>query len=314
MATETENTGTHGTETDTTDTDPTGTDPTGTDATGTDGSGADGSGADGAGEDGDGDGHGDEDGHDEPRYTIDELALAAGLPSRTVRHYQSEGALPPPRRRGRAALYGPAHLERLRLIGRLQDRGLRLDAIRDALRQVERGHLSLEAWLGLGEQVRTPWSDDSPLLLADPELERTFGDLVPGLFAALMRLDLIRRADTAAPGGPGSKGTYLIPSPGLLRVVLALREAGIDVETSTAAIDVLRKQQRRAADDFVAYLLRRSGKGFARKGTPQDVAEAVGALRSHSVHAADLLFAQEMERAVRAAFDQGKPRLARPSS
>jgi len=231
-----------------------------------------------------------------------------------VRHYQSEGALPPPRRRGRAALYGPAHLERLRLIGRLQDRGLRLDAIRDALRQVERGHLSLEAWLGLGEQVRTPWSDDSPLLLADPELERTFGDLVPGLFAALMRLDLIRRADTAAPGGPGSKGTYLIPSPGLLRVVLALREAGIDVETSTAAIDVLRKQQRRAADDFVAYLLRRSGKGFARKGTPQDVAEAVGALRSHSVHAADLLFAQEMERAVRAAFDQGKPRLARPSS
>jgi len=77
---------------------------------------------------------------------------------------------------------------------------------------------------------------------------------------------------------------------------------------------VLRKQQRRAADDFVAYLLRRTGKGFARKGTPQDVAEAVGALRSHSVQAADLLFAQEMERAVRAAFDQGKPRLARPSS
>src|SRR5205823_3402668 len=98
----------------------------------------------------------------EPHYAIDELALAAGLPSRTVRHYQSLGALPPPRRQGRVALYGPAHLERLRLIGRLQDRGLSLDAIRDALRQVERGHLSLEAWLGLGEQVRTPWSDDSP--------------------------------------------------------------------------------------------------------------------------------------------------------
>jgi DNA-binding transcriptional MerR regulator len=257
---------------------------------------------------------------EEPRYTIDELALAAGLPSRTVRHYQSEGALPPPRRHGRAALYGPAHLERLRLIGRLQDRGLTLDAIRDALRQVERGHLSLEAWLGLGEQVRTPWSEDSPLLLTDPELEHRFGQLVPGLFAALMRLGLISRPDPGAPGGSASSGnsgsspgTYLIPSPGLLRVVLALRKAGTDVETSTAAIDVLRKQQRRAADDFVAYLLRRTGKGFARKGTPQDVAEAVGALRTNSVTAADLLFAQEMERAVRAAFDQGKPRLTRPT-
>jgi DNA-binding transcriptional MerR regulator len=147
------------------------TDGAGTDATGTDGAATDGAGTDGGGTADAGDG--------EPRYTIDELALAAGLPSRTVRHYQSEGALPPPRRLGRAALYGPAHLERLRLIGRLQDRGLRLDAIRDALRQVERGHLSLEAWLGLGEQVRTPWSDDSPILLADPELEQTFGEPSP---------------------------------------------------------------------------------------------------------------------------------------
>jgi DNA-binding transcriptional MerR regulator len=241
------------------------------------------------------------------QYTIDELALAAGLPSRTVRHYQSEGALPPPRRQGRVALYGPAHLERLRLIGRLQDRGLRLDAIRDALRQVERGHLSLEAWLGLGEQVRAPWSEDSPVLLSDVELQHCFGTLQPGLFAALLRLDLIRRPEAMPPG------SYLVPSPGLLRVALALREAGIDIETSTGALDVLRRQEHRAADDFVAYLLRRTGKGFARKGTPEDVAEAVGALRSHSVHAADLLFAQEMERAVRAAFDQGKPRLARPS-
>jgi DNA-binding transcriptional MerR regulator len=248
-----------------------------------------------------------------PTFSIDELAVAAGLPTRTVRHYQSEGALPPPRREGRAALYDTTHLERLRLIGRLQDRGLRLDAIRDALRQVERGHLSLEAWLGLGEQVRAAWSDDSPALLADPELEEQFGYLQPGLFAALMRFDLIRRPDASAAGTgrSGSPRTYLVPSPRLLRIVLALREAGIDVETSTGALEFLRKQQRRTADDFVSYLLRRTGKGFARKGTPQDVANAVAALRAHTVQAAELLFAQEMERAVRAAFDQGQPRFAR---
>src|SRR6266540_4593263 len=71
----------------------------------------------------------------ERNYTIDELAAAAGLPSRTVRHYQSEGVLPSPRREGRVAVYAASHLERLQLIGRLQDRGLRLDAIRDVLRQ-----------------------------------------------------------------------------------------------------------------------------------------------------------------------------------
>ena len=239
-------------------------------------------------------------------FSIDELALAAGLPSRTVRHYQSEGALPPPRRQGRVAVYDATHLERLRLIGRLQDRGLRLDAIRDALKQVERGHLSLEAWLGLGEQVRTAWSQDRPALMLEDQLQQEFGELQPGLLTALLGVDLVRRPENAAPG------TYLVPSPALLKVVLALREAGVDVETAAGALDLLRKQERRAADELVNHLVRRTGKGFGASGSPGDISIAVAALRSRVVEAVELLFAQEMERALRVEFEHRAPRFVRP--
>ena len=48
---------------------------------------------------------------DDPEsYTIDELAAATAIPSRTIRFYQSSGVLPKPEKRGRVAFYGPAHL------------------------------------------------------------------------------------------------------------------------------------------------------------------------------------------------------------
>ena len=68
---------------------------------------------------------------DEATYTIDQLAALTGVPSRTIRFYQSKGALPAPVRRGRKAYYGSSHVERLELIARLQDRGLQIRAIRN---------------------------------------------------------------------------------------------------------------------------------------------------------------------------------------
>src|SRR3954447_4763659 len=72
-------------------------------------------------------------------FTIDELASAASVPSRTIRFYQSRGALMPPEVRGRVAYYGRSHLERLKLIAQLQDRGLRIDTIRDLVTSIDRG-------------------------------------------------------------------------------------------------------------------------------------------------------------------------------
>lgn len=57
------------------------------------------------------------------------LAAAAQVPPRTVRYYMTRGLVPPPRKRGRQAVYGPEHLERLAEIKRLQAQGLSLAEI-----------------------------------------------------------------------------------------------------------------------------------------------------------------------------------------
>lgn len=64
------------------------------------------------------------------RYTISELAEAAGATQRTIRYYTAEGLLPPPDTRGRYALYGRDHLRRLELIARLKEAYLPLNEIK----------------------------------------------------------------------------------------------------------------------------------------------------------------------------------------
>ena len=61
--------------------------------------------------------------------TLAELADAAATPARTVRFYIARGLVAGPDIAGRGASYGPGHLERLRRIRQLQQRGLTMAAI-----------------------------------------------------------------------------------------------------------------------------------------------------------------------------------------
>jgi DNA-binding transcriptional MerR regulator len=242
---------------------------------------------------------GENDSAEAPAYTIDELAAATGVPSRTVRHYQWVGALPPPARKGRVALYREEHVQRLRLIAQLQDRGLHLRAIRDALRQAAHRRLSLEEWLGIGEHLRQPWSDETPLVLTEAELRQRLGNRPAGFVATLLRVGLLRRqGDQLAPA-------YLVRSPGLLDIGLRLHDAGMDIETGAEAAALLRDSMRRAAVKLVRQFATRSGRGFARSRSAVDVGEALTALRPLGAEAVRLVFAQEIERALRAAMDKG---------
>jgi DNA-binding transcriptional MerR regulator len=62
-------------------------------------------------------------------YRVGELAAAAGMSVELVRSYQTKGLLEAPRREGRLALYSERHLERLREIKALKDKGYSLKAI-----------------------------------------------------------------------------------------------------------------------------------------------------------------------------------------
>jgi DNA-binding transcriptional MerR regulator len=63
-------------------------------------------------------------------HRVEDLARRTGLSVDTIRFYQKRGLLPPPRREGRVAWYGPEHSERLERIRELQQRGLSLALIR----------------------------------------------------------------------------------------------------------------------------------------------------------------------------------------
>lgn len=93
---------------------------------------------------------------------IDDLARAAGVATTTIRLYQHRGLLPGPRLEGRTGWYGPVHLERLRLIARLQAEGHSLAGIGRLVDTWERGadlgdlvgrEASLATILGTGREV-----------------------------------------------------------------------------------------------------------------------------------------------------------------
>jgi DNA-binding transcriptional MerR regulator len=66
-------------------------------------------------------------------YRVEQLAAAAEVSVDTVRYYQAQRLLPPPRRQGRLALYGEEHVERIREVRALQRKGLTLVAVRRVL-------------------------------------------------------------------------------------------------------------------------------------------------------------------------------------
>jgi len=82
--------------------------------------------------------------------TVDELAAAAGTTTRHVRSLQTLGLLPRPELRGRTGLYGPAHLDRLVAVLRLQERGFSLESLR-VLFEAQAAGRSLASVLGLPE-------------------------------------------------------------------------------------------------------------------------------------------------------------------
>lgn len=226
-------------------------------------------------------------------YTIDELAAKTRVPSRTIRFYQSKGALQAPEIRGRVAYYNDAHVERLELIAKLHDRGLRIDAIGDLVKRIDRGELDLAEWLGVEAEMQTPWASDQPRTVDEGELYELAGAKRPGLIAALTRARLVERRGEV----------YLVPSPALLATAMRLEAAGVDLETAADGATVLRKHLGRAVSDLIDLFTSRVKDGAL------DVSESgklFETLRGAGPEAVRLLFARAMEKALRDLIASGK--------
>ena len=73
----------------------------------------------------------------ETEYSLQELADLAGVTPRTIRYYIAQGLLASPGRVGPGATYTDGHLNRLRLIRRLQHEHLPLAEIRSRLASLD---------------------------------------------------------------------------------------------------------------------------------------------------------------------------------
>lgn len=149
---------------------------------------------------------------------VEALAARVGLTVDTVRFYQSRGLLPPPRREGRVALYDELHLERLRRIRALRERGFRLDQI---------GAL-------LGREKRRQRSErDGPLLEAlarervggERTLSRTELAAEAGVPEALVQA--AERSGLVEPLRAGGEERFSESDLAMARAAFALLEAGL---------------------------------------------------------------------------------------
>jgi DNA-binding transcriptional MerR regulator len=228
-------------------------------------------------------------------YTIDELAAVSRVPSRTIRFYQSKGALHGPMIKGRVAFYGAEHVERLKLIAQLQDRGLRIDAIRELVSRIDRGELDANEWLGLEQALQAPWAHDQARTVTEAELHELAGTQRVGLIGDLVAARLVER----------HKDVYLVKSPALLQVVMKLEGAGVDLEHAARGGEIIRKHMAKVASDLSEYYFKHAA-DFGQTGESRDLAGAFQALRPMGMEAVRVIFGQEMEKVLRRLVESGK--------
>ena len=87
-------------------------------------------------------------------HTIDELAHVAGMPSRTIRFYNTQGLLPPPIMRGRVAYYDDEHVMVLHIIKDLKEQqNLPLETIKHML-EIRAKYGEMQMNLALKERLQ----------------------------------------------------------------------------------------------------------------------------------------------------------------
>jgi DNA-binding transcriptional MerR regulator len=213
-------------------------------------------------------------------YRIEDLAGESGTSVRTIRAYQDRGLLPKPERRGRANVYGPAHLARLRQVGDLLERGYTLASIKELLEAWDAG-TGLGGVLGLLDEMNQPWSSERPVRIRRSVLIETFGGRNDEAIAEAVSLGVLEpvpgpeRADSGAGSGSGNGSgvesdpgddeeeaegeeedeEYLVPSPQELTVAAELHAAGVPLMAISNHLRELRGQVEHIAERFMEFTI-----------------------------------------------------------
>ncbi|MFF8309261.1 MerR family transcriptional regulator [Streptomyces lydicus] len=179
-------------------------------------------------------------------YRIEDLAHLSGATVRTIRAYQDRGLLPRPERRGRANVYGDAHLARLRQIADLLDRGYTLASIKELLQAWDAG-LDLGGVLGLVAEIDGPWTDEKAARISRADLDATFGGSSDeSAVTEAVELGVLERL-------PDRDDEFLVPSPQELAVAAELHSAGVPLLAISGHLREVRGQVEHIAARFLDF-------------------------------------------------------------
>lgn len=195
------------------------------------------------------------------RYRVDAVAAAAGVSIDVVRAYQSRGLLAPPAHEGRVAWYDRTHLDRLRRIQALKERGWSLRAIGEALASSETGEAGGEGLKDIvaravGEVEEAPFNRSGIA-------ERT--GVPPAVLRSFEASGVLR----PRPGVDGVD-TYTAADVDAVRALLALIGTGVPMEDFMAVADVQIAASREVAEGAVALFSRYVRDPLLAQGLPEE--------------------------------------------
>ncbi|WP_327146971.1 MerR family transcriptional regulator [Nocardia sp. NBC_01327] len=225
-----------------------------------------------------------------PEYTIDELARVADTTVRSVRVYHERGVLPPPEVRGRTGYYGAEHINRVRTISRLLNRGIKLNGIKELLAALDRGD-DLSDVLGVVDvdQQESGANADYYTVTA-AELQDRFGEVPDGL----------ARVVAAGIFAPVDATTYRVADHDLAGLLNCLAAADVPTADILHEVERLRTDCDRVAHRIVGLVREHAWEPYAHSGrTPEDLAKftaRVNALRRDPGRAAGDLVGKFIER------------------
>lgn len=234
--------------------------------------------------------------------SLEEVAEASGVAPRTIRYYQTKKLLPRTLKDpsdGRVARYNSDHVERLRLIGELHDRGLKLPAIRELFDSAD-PQARISEWLGLSDTLRGRWSDASPQLLTQAELDDLLGGAPAGTLGQFEETRLVVRQGDS----------WLVPNRALLELAAELVANDIAADLVIEAGEILHRRLSKASSELIDLFVRALEDGY---GDGADAGALVHSVRLIAGDAARMIFGQELEREIEDLLTDTK-RLGRATS
>lgn len=201
----------------------------------------------------------------EAELTISDLADRSGMTVRTLRDYNERGLLPPPKMKGRTGFYSEEHLNRIRIVERLLERGITLSGVRGLLEAWDRGE-DLADVLGVAATpAPSPQRATSDGLVSATDLADRLAAVPDGL----------ARAVAAGLYEPVDPVTYRVADPALAEVFEQLLEAGLTTDRALDEIDQLRIDCDHIARQFTDIFLRTAVREFRRSDRGASDVEAL---------------------------------------